>query len=429
MINAVLKNIRVVDPVTGTDRVCDYAIENGLYVGSSTSMNLPQIEAEGLFLFPGLRDIHVHFRDPGTPEAETTATGAAAAAAGGFTCVTTMPNTTPAGDSVEWIKNQTENKSIPVRIAPSVCITEGRLGKKITPLHELNHAGAAAFTDDGSFVDDSTIMREALQISAETNRVVMQHAVIPSLLNGGVMRECEVSRRFNLPVMPPSAEVEAVRRDIALARETGGHLHIQHISCAETIDLIEEAQREDLNVTGEASPHHVMLSCADIPDNDANWKMAPPLGSNSDRERIREGIVKNILSCFATDHAPHAADKKANGFLTSANGIIGLETAAAVTWKVFVESGLMKPLDWAARWCVGPANIIREKPRSVLSVGEKADFVVIDPNAKLKVTPEILKSKSTNTPFMGMTFNAWPVLTVFDGNISFARGEWSQKGI
>ncbi len=429
MFNAVLKNIRIVDPATGTDKVCDYAVEAGIHVAGNGSANLPEIEANGLILFPGLRDVHVHFRDPGTPEAETTATGAAAAAAGGFTCVTTMPNTSPAGDSVEWIKKQTENKSLPVRIAPSVCITKGRQGKEITPLRELHEAGAAAFTDDGSFVDDAGIMREALKISAETNRVVMQHAIDPVLLNGGVMRECEVSRRFNLPVMPASAEVEAVRRDITIARETGGHLHIQHISCAETINLIEEAQREGLNVTGEASPHHVMLACEDIPENDANWKMAPPLGNYLDRERIREGIVKNILSCFATDHAPHAAEKKANGFLTAANGIIGLETAAAVTWKVFVESGLLTPLGWAERWCMGPAKIIREKTRSVLSIGNKADFVVIDPNAKLKVAPEILKSKSANTPFMGMTFNAWPILTVYDGNVSFARDGWSQKGV
>ncbi len=429
MINAKFRNIRVVDPATGTDKICDYAVENGVYASDAASKNLPEVDAAGLFLFPGLRDIHVHFRDPGTPDAETTQTGSAAAAAGGFTCVTTMPNTTPAGDNAGWISTQIENKTIPVRIAPSVCITKGRLGREIAPLEKLASSGAAAFTDDGSFVDNADIMREALKRSVETNRAVMQHAVVPSIIKNGVIRECDISRKFGLPVMPPEAEVEAVRRDIALARETGGHLHIQHISCAGTVELIANAQREGLNVTGEASPHHVLLCCEEIPGNDANWKMAPPLGTSYDREKIRNGILNGTLSCFATDHAPHAACKKSGGFLDSANGIIGLETAAAVTWHVFIEKLGMPPLEWAKRWCEGPAGIIREKPRSLLSVGEKADFVIIDPEAKLQVTPEIIKSKSLNTPFMGMTFNAWPVLTVYDGNITFARSEWSKKGL
>ena len=221
--------------------------------------------------FKGFRDVHVHFRDPGMTEAETRATGAAAAAAGGFVCVTTMPNTKPAGDSVAWIREQIEDRSLPVRIAPSACITKGRLGHEVADLERLAEAGAVAFTDDGSFVEDARVMREAMRRAAALCKPVMQHAVVPALLNGGVIRDCPVARKFNLPVMPPEAETEAVRRDIALCRDTGCALHIQHISCAGTVELIRAAQREGLPVTGEATPHHLLFSCDELTADDANF--------------------------------------------------------------------------------------------------------------------------------------------------------------
>ena len=284
----------------------------------------------------GMRDVHVHFRDPGVPEAETRATGAQAAAAGGFTCVTTMPNTTPAGDSPEWLREQIEDASLPVRIAPSACITKGRLGREVADLEGLAAAGAVAFTDDGSFVEDAHVMEEAMRRAAKLGKPVMQHAVVPSLLAGGVMRDCAVARRFGLPVMPPEAETEAVRRDIAICRVTGCALHVQHISCAGTVELIRAARREGLPVTGEATPHHLLLSCDDIPADDANWKMAPPLGSRADVAAIRAGVKDGTLGLFATDHAPHPAAKKQGGFRAAANGIVGLETAAAITWQAML---------------------------------------------------------------------------------------------
>ncbi|MBQ3097033.1 MAG: amidohydrolase family protein, partial [Kiritimatiellae bacterium] len=205
--------------------------------------------AERYLKFKGFRDVHVHFRDPGMPAAETRRSGAAAAAAGGFTCVTTMPNTTPAGDSVAWLREQIDDVSLPIRIAPSACISKGRLGKEIADLERLAEAGAVAFTDDGSFVDDENLMREAMRRAAALGKPVMQHAVVQSILGAGVIRDCAVARRFGLPVMPPEAETEAVRRDIRLCRDTGCALHIQHISCAGTIEQIRAAQKEGLPVT------------------------------------------------------------------------------------------------------------------------------------------------------------------------------------
>ena len=364
----------------------------------------------------GLRDVHVHFRDPGVPEAETRATGAAAAAAGGFTCVTTMPNTTPAGDNAAWLREQIEDAALPCRIAPSACITKGRLGREVADLEALAAAGAVAFTDDGAFVDDAHVMEEAMRRAAKLGKPVMQHAVVPSLLGKGVMRDCAVARRFNLPVMPPEAETEAVRRDIALVRVTGCALHVQHISCAGTVELIRAAQREGLPVTGEATPHHLLLACDDIPSDDANWKMAPPLGSRDDVAAIRAGVKDGTLGLFATDHAPHPAAKKANGFLTSANGIIGLETAAAITWQVMVVEEGMSPQDWIARWTTGPAALIGETP-------DPESFTVIDMQANRAVDPASFKSKSRNMPFAGMRFAAWPILTVLHGRVTFAATE------
>jgi len=367
---------------------------------------------------PGLRDVHVHFRDPGTPEAETRQTGAAAAAAGGFTCVTTMPNVTPAGDSVKWLSDQIEDDSLPVRIAPSACITRGRLGREVADLEALAAAGAACFTDDGSYVADARVMEEAMRRAAKLKRVVMQHAVVPSLLGGGVMRDCAVARAGHLPVMPPSAEIEAVKRDVALVRVTGCALHVQHISCAETVEVIRMARREGLPVTGEATPHHLLLSCDDIPGDDANWKMAPPLGSREDRAAIRAGVVDGTLSVLATDHAPHAADKKNCGFAHGANGIVGLETAVAVTWRALVEEEGMSVLEWTRRWTTGPAALIGETLPS-------DDFAVIDLCAGREVEPERFRSRSRNTPFGGMRFAAWPTKTIRAGRVTFDSGKES----
>ena len=349
--------------------------------------------------FPGFIDVHVHFRDPGVPEAETRATGAAAAAAGGFTRVVTMPNTTPAGDNAAWIREQIEDISLPCLIAPSACITKGRAGREVADLEALAEAGAVAFTDDGSFVSDAKVMEAAMFRAAKLGIPVMQHAVVPELLGPGVMRDCAVARKFGLPVMPPEAETEAVKRDISLVRTTGCHLHVQHISCAGTVDLIRAAIREGLPVSGEATPHHLLLSAEDIPDNDANWKMAPPLGSPEDRAAIREAVKDGTLALFATDHAPHPASKKAGGFLGTASGIIGLETAVAVTWRVMVEEEGMEPSEWARRWTEGPAKLIGVEP-----IGETA----IDLEANRTVDPSTFCSKSRNQPYTGMRFTAWP---------------------
>ncbi|MGN0853342.1 MAG: dihydroorotase [Kiritimatiellia bacterium] len=367
----------------------------------------------------GLRDVHVHFRDPGTPEAETRRTGARAAAAGGFTCVTTMPNTIPAGDSADWVREQADDRSLPVRILPAACISRGRLGRAVADLEALAAAGAAAFTDDGAFVDDAAVMEAAMFRAARLGKTVMQHAVVPALLGPGVIRDCPAARRFNLPAMPPAAEIEAVRRDISICRTTGCALHVQHVSCAGTVELIRAAQKEGLPVTGEATPHHLLLACEDIPGDDANWKMAPPLGTRADVKALRAGVLDGTLTAFATDHAPHSAAKKSGGFRTAANGIVGLETAVGATWQAMVVEEGMDEADWVARWTTGPARLL-----GAGILDPKLNFTIIDRQANARVDPAAFQTKSANQPFAGRRFAARPVLTVLNG-----KAVWDGHGV
>ena len=405
--------VRRIDPVERTD-------ECGVLEGGNGSWRfIPGADAGGgkrLLMIPGLRDVHVHFRDPGNTGAETRQTGALAAVAGGFTCVTTMPNTTPAGDSEEWLREQIEDESLPCRIMPSACITKGRLGREVAKLELLASAGAAAFTDDGAYVANEDAMREAMVRAARLGKVVMQHAVEPVALAGGVMRDCRIARQHGFAIMHPEAETLAIERDIRLCRETGCALHVQHISTAQGVELVRSAQKEGLPVTAEATPHHILLCADDIPCDDANWKMAPPLGTAEDRRAIRDGILDGTIGLFATDHAPHTAEAKEGGFRKAANGIIGLETALAATYQAMVLEEGMALVEWVRCWTVNPARLLGVPLPSAME-----DFVLVDESANIVAGTDTFKSKSRNQPYSGMRFAAWPVLTVHGGKAVYER--------
>ena len=349
--------------------------------------------------FPGFVDVHVHFRDPGVPEAETTASGRAAARRGGFAAVVTMPNTTPAGDSVGWIRSQLPTPPGQPRIFPSACITQGRLGGAVADLEALAEAGAAFFTDDGSYVADARVMEAAMTRAAALDMVVCQHAMTRT---DGVIRDCPLARRLGLPVIPIAVETEAIRRDISLCRVTGCRLHIQHISTAEGVTLVREAQREGLPVTAEATPHHLLLACDDLVADDANFKMAPPLGNREDRAELRRAVKDGVLM-FATDPAPHPAARKASGFLTSANGIIGLETAIPITYHVMVEEEGMSVEAWARAWHELPRWIVQG-----LSDATPLAPTRIEIGEERAVDVDGFASLSRNCPYHGMRFRCWP---------------------
>ena len=380
--------------------------------------------SEKTLTFPGFVDVHVHFRDPGVPEAETTASGLAAAARGGFAAVVTMPNTMPAGDSIEWIESNIRRSTFNLQpstlIFPSACITKGRLGKEVADLEALAEAGAAFFTDDGSYVADDKVMEEAMNRIAALNMVVCQHAMDPVELKGGVIRDCALARKLGLPIISVETETKAIRRDLSLCRETGCRLHIQHISTAAGVALVRDAQKEGLPVTAEATPHHLLLTCDDIPDdsfpqknsslftlNSSLYKMAPPLGNHEDRAELRR-VVKDGVLMFATDHAPHPAAKKSLGFAKSANGIIGLETAIPITYAVMVEEEGMPVEDWARAWYEMPCDLLQggsgvpplqSRPATTISIGEER---TVDINS--------FASLSRNCPYNGMKFKCWPKL-------------------
>lgn len=345
--------------------------------------------------FPGFVDVHVHFRDPGVPEAETTESGLLAARAGGFAAVVTMPNTTPAGDSPEWVTRQLSLAGFP-KIYPSACITKRRLGHEVADLERLAEAGAAFFTDDGSFVVDDKVMEAAMLRAADLNMTICEHAILP---NDGVIRDSPLARKLGLPIIPVSAETDAIRRDLSLCRVTGCRLHIQHISTAEGVELVRSAQREGLPVTAEATPHHLLFAVEELSADDANYKMAPPLGNREDRAELRKAVKEGALM-FATDHAPHPAERKSLGFLKSANGIIGLETAIAITYGVMVEEEGMPVESWAEAWCKLPRYLIRgigELPTTILSLAEER-----------KVEVDKFFSRSRNCPYDGMIWRCWP---------------------
>lgn len=418
MTNIVLTKVRVLDPSVKRDNTADLSIRNGIIqpTGSSTE-GLTRIAADGLLAAPGFWDAHVHFRDPGNAIAETRRSGAAAAAAGGFTHVVTMPNTVPPGDSAEWLRGQIDD-TLAVRILPSACITVGRQGREVAAMETLANNGASSFTDDGATVVDDNVMRAAMLRAAALGRPVMDHAVFPALAKNGMIRTCALASRLNLPIFPPEAEIEAVTRDIRLCRETGCATHIQHISCEESVTAIRAARAAGLPVTGEASPHHIAFAVEDLLSDDGNYRMNPPLGNRADVRALRDAVLDGTLTLFATDHAPHTVESKSKGFRLAPFGVIGLETALGVTWKIMVEEERMPILDWVARWTLGPAALLRQ-PAPVLAPGAYADLVLIDTHTPWQVNPENFRSLSRNTPFTGWKLNARPLLTVCEGRTTF----------
>ena len=365
--------------------------------------------------FPGFADVHVHFRDPGVPEAETTASGLAAAEHGGFAAVVTMPNTTPACDSPEAIHRQVEVKvkgegEQRTVLIPSACITKGRLGREVADLEALTEAGAAFFTDDGSYVADDTVMEEAMNRVAELNMVVCQHAMDPAELKGGVIRDCALARKLGLPIISVETETKAIRRDLSLCRETGCRLHIQHISTAAGVALVRNAQGEGLPVTAEATPHHLLLTCDDLVADDANFKMAPPLGNREDRAELRKAVKDGVLM-FATDHAPHLAAKKSLGFAKSANGIIGLETAIPITYAVMVEEEGMDVGKWAEAWWKMPRWILNANLTNQTNPANDFGETKIEIGEERAVDVNAFASLSRNCPYNGMKFRCWAART------------------
>lgn len=411
---------RVIDPFASRDEVADLFVVDGRFA-DRCPRDAKVIDATGLIVCPGLADIHVHLREPGQSHKETIDTGTAAAAAGGFTFVACMPNTAPALDEperVRWVIEQARRIGT-CDVGSVAAITKGREGKELTNFSVLLEAGAVAFSDDGVGVERDDIMLAAFEQAARLDALLIQHCEFHELSAGGVMHLGEVSKRLGLPGLDPRSEEAMIERDIDLCRRTGGRYHVAHISTGKAVELVRRAKREGLPVTTEVCTHHLILTDGACKDADPNTKMHPPLRPQADVDACRQGLLDGTIDCIVTDHAPHAADEKARGFLKAPAGIVGLETALGVAAKPMIESGRA---DWArlVGWFTSGAAKIIAGASHALAPGSAANLTLIAPNTPWVVRADRFLSKSCNTPFDGWTLPAQP-RAVLRGDTLIAR--------
>jgi len=379
-----------------------------------------KIDARGLVASPGLVDIHVHFREPGQTHKETIATGSRAAAAGGFTTVVCMPNTTPPADNagtIQFILDAVRRDAV-VKVLPTGCITIGMKGDTLAPIGSLKRAGVVAITDDGDCVQSNELMRRAIEYAKMFDLPVMDHCQDQSMTEGAVMNEGDMSIRLGLRGWPNAAEDVIVSRNVILSAYTGAHIHMQHISSALSVEIVRRAKADGVRVTAEATPHHIALTDAALATYDTNFKMNPPLRTEADRRAIIAGLRDGTLDCIATDHAPHTDYEKDKEFDFAPNGILGLETALAVVLDVLVRRNrfrLPHALDLMTR---RPADILG-LPAGTLEVGAAADICLFDPDEAWTYNAKAGQSKSSNSPWSGRELVGRVKTTIVDGRVVY----------
>jgi dihydroorotase len=416
-----LQNARILDPADGVDTIGDLLVIDGRIAAVGNGISPPgdavSMECNGMWVAPGLMDMHVHLREPGEEYKETIETGTMAAAAGGFTAVAAMPNTKPANDSSSVTRFIIEGARAAgnARVYPVAAITKGLQGRELTEFADIMKAGAVAFSDDGRPVSDPSVMRLALEYAKGLGGLIISHAEEPGLSLGGALNEGRISTLLGLKGIPSAAEDIAVFRDTCLAGFTGARIHIAHVSTAGAVRIIREAKARGVKVTAETAPHYFSLTEEAVLGYDTNAKMNPPLRTEDDRLAVIEGLKDGTLDVIATDHAPHSRLEKEREFEMAANGIIGLETALPLALEL-VRAGVFTPLELLRRMAINPRRILGIKMGGI-KAGETADLCVIDPDAVFVVNRENIKSRSLNTPFLGKTLKGRAVLTLLGGRV------------
>lgn len=413
----VFKGARVIDPANEIDAIMDVAIQNGVFVDPA-SLSAPEIvDLTGRVLAPGFVDMHVHLRDPGQTIKEDMQTGTAAAAAGGFTTVVAMPNTAPTMDDPERLKEtlQRAQRDGCVRVLQAAALTQGLRGLKLTDFAALKVAGAVALTDDGTSIQDASIMREALIQAAEHRMIVLDHCEHAGLSGGGVIAAGEISRKLSLKGKPVSSEDVMIARNAVLANDTGCPVHLQHVSTAGGIEIARMARWAGWPVTCEVTPHHFCLTDEAVLTQGANAKMNPPLRSEKHRQALLKGLCDGIVSVIATDHAPHTEEEKSRDLSKAPNGIIGLETAVQLSLKELYHSGLLELPDLISKFTVGPC-VALGLPYGTLTIGRPADITIIDLEKAWTIDITTFKSKARNSPFNGWKGRGKAVGAIVDGN-------------
>lgn len=412
-----LKNVRAVDDKT--DRICDIFIDNGkiAVIGDNLSVTADRTVDGGgkLAVMPALFDMHVHFRDPGQTHKETVETGCAAALAGGVSGVACMPNTTPAIDSKETVDYILDKaKGTGVDVYPVGCITKGMQGGE---LYDWTELGVKLISDDGRPVANAEMMRQTLEATNENGLLVVSHCEDLAIINGGIIHKGAVSEKLGVKGMDRASEDSITAREIALADSCGARIHICHVSTRGSMNFIRDAKKNGIKVTCETCPHYFTYTEDKLLSRDADYRMNPPLRSEDDRLAVLEAVLDGTVDCIVTDHAPHAAEEKAD-FLKAPNGVVGLETSLAVTLTQLYHTGKLTLGRIAALMAINPRKLLGIEVTRI-EQGAKADLAVVDLDMEWTVVPEELHSKSKNTVFKGEKLRGRNIMTITDGEIRF----------
>jgi len=417
----------LVDPVSGREGEGDLLLKEGRVAGVGAGLSQEGAEvfdAFGLYVFPGFIDLHAHLREPGREYAETIASGLAAAAAGGFTAVCAMPNTDPVNDNraiTEFLLSKAK-AAAGARLYAIGAISKGQRGTELAEFGEMREGGAVAVSDDGKWVCDGALLRQAFEHAGLFSLPVVQHSEDLTLSRGAPMHEGAVSTRLGLPGQPGIAESAAVARDLLVTELAGGRLHLAHLSTARSLDLVREAKARGLAVTCEVTPHHLTLTDEEVARSgfSTRFKMNPPLREAGDRETLLAGLADGTVDAIATDHAPHHEDEKAVEFDAAPYGVLGLETAASVVFDRLVTSGKLSLRRYAELFSAGPAKVFG-LPGGTLSPGSPADVTLFDPRVRWKVASSRFLSLARNTPFEGWELTGAPAGTIVKGRIVWRR--------
>lgn len=418
-----IKEGRVIDPASKTDAVADVLIEDGKVIQIDEEIKEKAdktIAAKGCFVMPGFIDLHVHLRDPGFEQKETVVTGANAAARGGFTTILAMPNTKPVVDNadvVNYVHQKAKNLAA-VNVLQIGAVTKGQNGTELAEIREMVQAGIPAISEDGKSVMNTAVYYQAMQIAKEEGIPVFAHCEDINLVQGGVMNAGKRAEKLGLPGIINEVEDTITARDMVMADGVGVHLHLCHCSTGKSVSMLKIAKERGVKVSAEACPHHFTLSEDDILEDDANYKMNPPLRSVKDVEAIREGLKNDVIDVIATDHAPHTAEEKQLSMKQAPFGIVGLETAASLTYSELVLKDVLTPMQMAEKLSYNPAKIIGlDKGR--IGPGSIADIVIFDPNQTDIIDPQQFAGKAKNTPFGGRTVTGKVVTTIVSGEVVY----------
>lgn len=437
-----IKGGHVINPATKMDEVADVRIENDEIAEIGKNLKAKKtdhvIQAKGYYVMPGFIDMHVHFRDPGFEQKEDIYTGMAAAAHGGYTTVLTMPNTKPVVDNADVV-NYVHTKAASghcIHVMQVGAVTKGQQGKELADIKGMVEAGIPAISEDGKSVMNAEVYREGMLEAAKYGIPVLAHCEDINMVNGGVMNADAKAKELDMPGITNSVEDVIIARDIVLSKETGAQLHLCHCSTADSVKMVKLAKEEGLKVSAEVCPHHFTLTSDDIKkfvpqiengiliphetDADTNYKMNPPLRTGKDVEALKEGLRDGIMDVISTDHAPHTFDDKNTSMKKAPFGIVGLETAACLTYSELVLGGYLTPMQMAEKMSYNPARIIGID-KGDIQPGKKADVVLFDPNETYRIDKNTFASKGRNTPFDGREVTGRVKLTICDGNIVYEQ--------